>query len=87
MNWDCSTEEFFAIDTSEFNTYAAEWNGKEINFFINDQKIKTIRQSPDYPMQFMLNIYDVSDEKQTTQEMEFIVDYVCGYQWDNADTV
>jgi beta-glucanase (GH16 family) len=73
-------EEEFAIDTSEFNIYAAEWNPDGVTFYINNLKIKTIEQSPQYPMQFMLSIYDVLEGKQRQEKMEFIVDYVYGYR-------
>jgi len=30
-------------------------------------------------MQFMLNIYDLSESPKHDRPMQFIVDYVCGY--------
>lgn len=81
-------EEYFGISVGEYNVYAAEWTESLVNFYINDQKIKTIRQSPAYPMQFMLNIYDVlgNDPGNDPGEelMEFVIDYVAGYQMDNT---
>lgn len=73
-------EEEFAIDTSEFNVYAAEWTPTGVTFYINSVKIKTIEQSPQYPMQFMLSIYNVLEGKQRQEKMEFIIDYVSGYR-------
>lgn len=72
-------EDEFPVDVTQFNTYAAEWLEHEVHFYINDQKIRIIRQSPKYPMQFMLNIYDLSENPQHDRSMQFIVDYVCGY--------
>lgn len=72
-------EEELPVDVSQFNTYAAEWTEREVHFYINDQKIRTIHQSPQYPMQFMLNIYDLSESPKHDRPMQFIVDYVSGY--------
>ncbi|HNM36413.1 MAG TPA: glycoside hydrolase family 16 protein, partial [Anaerolineales bacterium] len=72
-------EEEFSLDVTQFNTYAAEWTEREVHFYINDQKIRTIQQSPQYPMQFMLNIYDLSKSPKHDRPMQFIVDYVSGY--------
>ncbi len=73
-------EDEFPVDVTQFNTYAAEWTEREVHFYINDQKIRTIQQSPQYPMQFMLNIYDLSDDSAGHEPMEFMIDHVCGYQ-------
>jgi len=71
-------EDSFAIDVSEFNTYAVEWTESKVDFFINHRKIRTIDQSPDYEMQLMLNIYDL--ENRNSDKMSFFVDYVAGYR-------
>jgi Glycosyl hydrolases family 16 len=47
-----------AIDAREFHVYAAEWTPKWIEFFIDGDSVKTVNQSPDYPMQLMLSIYE-----------------------------
>ncbi|MEQ9298428.1 MAG: glycoside hydrolase family 16 protein [Cyclobacteriaceae bacterium] len=78
-------EESFDIDASQFHTYAAEWKPSAIDFFIDNKKVKSVRQSPAYEMQFMLNIYEVpTDLKLGDLEMsypkEFEIDYVRAYQ-------
>ncbi|HZD37010.1 MAG TPA: glycoside hydrolase family 16 protein, partial [Actinomycetes bacterium] len=54
------TDEFAAeqvpIDARELHVYAAEWTPDRVRFFVDDQPIKTVHQSPAYPMQFMLAI-------------------------------
>ena len=83
------TDEFyddqFSLDASKFNIYAAEWCEDKVEFFINNKKVRTIRQSPNYEMQFMLNIYELpnengvsSTEKRYPAVLE--VDYVRGYK-------
>lgn len=72
-------EEEFPVDVTQFNIYATEWTERDVHFYINDEKIRTIQQSPQYPMQFMLNIYDLSATPQHNRPMQFIVEHVCGY--------
>lgn len=71
-------EDVFELDATQYNTYAAEWTEKAVSFFINGRKVRTIAQSPAYPMQLMLNIYDL--EQRNSEKMHFFVDYVAGYQ-------
>lgn len=47
-----------AIDVSEWHDYAAIWTPDDVTFFIDDEPVKHVEQSPQYPMQLMLNIYD-----------------------------
>ncbi|TFC55445.1 glycosyl hydrolase family protein [Cryobacterium sp. TMT2-15-1] len=44
-------------DLTDFHTYAATWDSKRIDFYIDDLLVKTSTQAPQYPMQLMLNIY------------------------------
>lgn len=71
-------EEPFGLDVTKFNTYAIEWTENQIDFFINQRKIRTIHQSPDYEMQLMLNIYDL--ENSNAGNMRFFIDYVAGFR-------
>lgn len=51
-------------------------NGKRIgqNFFINDKSIEVIHQSLDYPMQLMLDLYDIKNVKNELNTFE--IDYI-----------
>lgn len=77
-------EEAFTLDPTKFHIYSAEWTPEKVVFYIDNQKIKEIEQSPNYPMQLMLGIYEIpSDQKEMAQEKypkEFIIDYVRGYK-------
>lgn len=79
------TDEFYQdklnIDATEYHIYAYEWTPTHIDFYVDNQKTRTIHQSPDYPMQFMLSIYELprADAK-ARYPKEFVVDYVRGYQ-------
>jgi Glycosyl hydrolases family 16 len=46
------------IDVRETHEYAAEWTPEEVRFFVDRRLVRTVEQSPDYPMQFMLGIYE-----------------------------
>ena len=67
-------EERFEIDVTEWNTYRFTWTQNDISFFINNNHIKTIKQSPDYPMQLMLNLYDLQNIN--NEKNVFEIDYV-----------
>ena len=69
-----------AIDARDFHVYAAEWTPGGVAFFVDDAVIKTVDQSPDYPMQLLLNIYEFPGEPSGPYPKEFVVDYVRGYR-------
>jgi hypothetical protein len=67
------------IDVREFHLYAAEWRPDWVAFFVDGETVKTVGQSPDYPMQLMLSLYDVpAGEPPDAHAKEFVVDYVRG---------
>jgi len=77
--------EILAIDVREFHIYAAEWTPEYVAFFVDHRLVKTVEQSPGYPMQFMLGIYEFPDDGQATQPAhrypkQLVVDYVRGYR-------
>lgn len=79
------TDEFFhtplEIDATQFHIYAHEWTPTHIDFYVDHQKIRRIDQSPDYPMQLMLSIYELPDvDHSAAYPKEFVVDYVRAYQ-------
>ena len=53
--------EIGAVDARESHTYAAEWTPERVAFYVDDNLVKLVRQSPAYPMQFMLGIYEFRD--------------------------
>ena len=72
------TDEFAAetlpIDARESHVYAAEWTPGFVALYVDGRLIKVVRQSPSYPMQFMLNIYGERGAP------EFIVERFRGYR-------
>ena len=80
------TEEFYRdtvmFNASEFHIYAIDWTPTHIDFYVDNVKRRTIFQSPAYPMQFMLGIYDlpIEDKYQGDYPREFVIDYFRAYQ-------
>jgi hypothetical protein len=46
------------IDARESHLYAAQWTPDSVAFYVDDDLVKVVRQSPAYPMQFMLDIFE-----------------------------
>ena len=82
-------DEFFE-DASDFNAsnyhiYAAEWKPDGIDFYLDNRLVYSSSQSPDYEMQFMLNIYEVPTDKQLEESdlqypKFFEIDYIRAYK-------
>jgi hypothetical protein len=73
------------IDAREFHLYQADWTPEHVSFAIEGELVKTVRQSPSYPMQFMLGLYEFPDSSSPDATLDaypkrFIVDYVRGYR-------
>jgi hypothetical protein len=81
-------DEALEIDATRFHIYAVEWMATQIDFYVDNVKIRTIGQSPAYPMQFMLSIYERpamaastrSHESGPAYPREFTIDYFRAYQ-------
>ena len=82
------TDEFAAepleIDAREFHVYAVDWAPDKVTFYVDGQEVKAVNQSPGYPMQLMLDIYEFPDEgpaqNADAYPKELVVDYVRGYR-------
>jgi hypothetical protein len=71
-----------AIDAREFHVYRADWTRGQVAFFVDGEHVMTVPQSPAYPMQLMLGIYEFPGEQDgTPYPKEFVVDYVRGYRF------
>jgi Glycosyl hydrolases family 16 len=71
-------------DAREFHAYAAEWTPDQVAFFIGDEHVKTVGQSPGYPMQLMLGLYEFPDADSDGTRVgpypkDFVVDFVVDY--------
>lgn len=75
------------IDATQFHIYAAEWRPDRVDFYVDNWLVRTVRQSPAYPMQFMLDIYELPVDAQSERfrppaayPKEFVIDYFRAYQ-------
>lgn len=78
-------EEFYQdrlpLDATGFHRYAVEWTPRHIDFFVDDQLLRRIAQSPGYPLQLMLSIFErPGGDRRVSYPHEFVVDYVRVYQ-------
>ena len=78
-------EERFEFDANQYNIYAAEWMPDKIDFYLNHKKVRTIHQSPNSEMQFMLIIYEVPIKEtlgptELSYPKEFEIDYVKAFR-------
>jgi hypothetical protein len=71
-----------AIDVTEFHDYAARWTPEGVTFFVDGSPARTVDQSPDYPMQFMLGIYEFGERDPSSgpYPKRFIVDSFRAYR-------
>jgi hypothetical protein len=73
------------IDARESHAYAAAWTPDHVAFYVDDRLVKVVRQSPAYPMQFMLNVYEFPDgtgrpSAAARYPREFVVERFRGYR-------
>lgn len=77
-------EDEFEIDVTKFHTYAVDWTPEKLTFYIDNIKVREINQSPGYPMQLMLGIYEVPVKERNKKDYlypkEFVIDYVRVYK-------
>jgi hypothetical protein len=73
------------IDARDFHVYAAVWTPDDVAFLVDGNLVKTVQQSPGYPMQLMLSIYEFTGDADPAPDTSaypkrFVVDYVRGYR-------
>jgi hypothetical protein len=76
------------IDATEFYVYAADWLPDRVEFSVDGERVKTVRQSPAYPMQLMLGIYELpgaDGSRSGPYPKEFAVKSVRGYRLVTSD--
>ncbi|MDQ0819341.1 beta-glucanase (GH16 family) [Arthrobacter sp. V4I6] len=82
-------DEFLRIrldaDVTEFHTYSADWTPEGVSFYFDDQFVARVEQSPNYPMQLMLNVYEFEGKSTFPYPKEFFVDWVRGYRRPDSD--
>ncbi|GAA3956744.1 hypothetical protein Aau02nite_64490 [Amorphoplanes auranticolor] len=70
-----------AIDVGDFHTYAVDWQPGSLVFSVDGTPVRTIGQSPGYPVQVMLAVFDFPDKATGEDDgpvPEMIVSHVLG---------
>lgn len=86
-------QERLPIDSRDFHIYAVDWTADHVDFYVDNQKIRRIEQSPQYPSQLMLGLFELPFEggwngpfdPQAAYPKTFTVDYVRGYRAANSN--
>ena len=55
---DAFSQERLDLDIRAFHDYAVTWTPGGVSFYVDERLVKVVDQSPAYPMQFMLGIYE-----------------------------
>jgi hypothetical protein len=69
------------LDVAEFHTYAVDWRPGSLVFGIDGVVVRTLEQSPDYPMQLMVGVFDFPIKASATDggaTPEMVVSHVRG---------
>jgi Glycosyl hydrolases family 16 len=77
------TREPLPIDAREFHVYAAEWTPGSVRFLVDGEEVTVVDQSPDYPMQFMLDVFALPVDGPPPAgpwPKELVVDWFRGYR-------
>ncbi len=70
----------FGADVREPHDYAVEWTPGRALFSFDGRVVKRVAQSPDYPMQLMLNVYRFgADAPEIAPDL--VIDHVRGWRW------
>jgi rhodanese-related sulfurtransferase len=57
LRWDFEAPRL-AIDVREPHLYAADWRKGRVEFSVDGERVRSVEQAPDYPMQFMVAVFD-----------------------------
>lgn len=69
-----------ALDVCEPHEYAAAWEADLVRFFIDGVEVRSVGQSPRYPMQLMLGIYEFGEGRAGAYPKRFEVEWVKVYR-------
>ena len=74
------------IDVAEFHIYGVDWRPGSLRFTVDGAPVRSIAQSPNYPVQLMIGVFDFPDKADSlTSEApvpEIVVSHVIGHPLD-----
>ena len=73
------------IDVRDWHTYSADWGAERVDWYVDDRHVRTVAQSPTYPLQLMLGIYEFrangpDERRPSAYPKVFEVDFARGFQ-------
>jgi Glycosyl hydrolases family 16 len=76
LTWEFDAPEL-DIDVAEHHVYAADWRPGRVDFSVDGEHVKTVHQAPEYPMQFMVAVFDFPAKGGPSDHVpELAVDFV-----------
>lgn len=74
-------EPLVPFDVADWHVYAAEWTPAGVTFLLDGQLLRHVAQSPDYPMQLMLDVFALGGAEARPQDRPntLTVDWVRGH--------
>lgn len=74
-------EGYLPIKVDHWHMYAIDWSPSGVTFLVDGGVVTRTSQSPDYPMQLMLNLYDLpsDDDRSSGTDAWFDIDYIRAY--------
>jgi Glycosyl hydrolases family 16 len=72
------------IDVTEFHSYGVDWRPGYLEFTIDGEVVRRVQQSPDYPMQLMLGVFDFPAKAGATEDETVIPELVVAHVRGNS---
>jgi Glycosyl hydrolases family 16 len=69
------------INVEDWHVYTMDWTPVGVSFFVDGAMVTRTRQSPAYPMQLMLNFYDLPGDpaRQNARDSWFDIDFIMAW--------
>jgi hypothetical protein len=78
LSWEFDAPEL-DIDIAEHHVYAADWRPGRVDFSLDGEHVKTVNQAPEYPLQFMVAVFDFPAKGGSSEHVpQLAVDYIRG---------
>ena len=68
------------IDVTGFHEYAVAWTSTSLGLYVDRQLVHAVRQSPDYPVQAMLDVYSFPAGEAAPAPQQLTVDWFRGWR-------
>lgn len=72
-----------ALSVEDWHVYTMDWTPGGVDFYVDGRLVTRTAQSPGYPMQLMLNFYDLPDGSARigARQAWFDIDYIRAWDW------